>query len=129
MGKLNVKNGTPMGAAHLCRSCSWGQCITGYRESDFMVICTNANPNFRVPFVVMDCSEFSDRNRPSWQQMEKLAVEIKPGSIATRVAGFSGGSRVQPIRRVAEAEEPEQEDPETDNQEKELEEEFVALFC
>ena len=124
MGKLNVKNGTPVGAAHLCRSCTWGQCITGYRESDFMVICTNANPNFRVPFVVMDCSEFSDRNRPSWQQMEKLAVEIKPGRVSTRVAGFSEAARVQPIRPAAEAAE-----PETENQEEEREEEDVALFC
>ncbi len=104
MGKLNVKNGTPVGNEHLCRRCSWGQCMTGYRESDFVVICTNTNPNFKVPFTMLDCSEFSDRNRPDWEQMSKLALEIAPTRISTRTAGFSAVTKVQPIRRVAEDE-------------------------
>lgn len=102
MGKLNVKNGTPVGNEHLCKRCTWGQCMTGYRESDFIVICTNTNPSFKVPFVVMDCDEFSDRNRPNWDQMEKLAIEVQPTRISTRTAGFSTVTRVQPIRRVAD---------------------------
>ena len=44
MGKLNVKNGTPVGNAHLCKRCEWGQFITGYRESDLLVICTHTTP-------------------------------------------------------------------------------------
>ena len=102
MGKLNVKNGTPMGNEHLCRRCNWGQCMTGYRESDFVVICTNTSPNYRVPFTMLDCSEFSDRNRPDWDQMEKLALEVAPTRVSTRTAGFSAVTTVQPIRRVAE---------------------------
>ena len=38
MGKLNVKNGTPVGREHLCKRCTWGQFMTGYRESDLVVI-------------------------------------------------------------------------------------------
>jgi len=102
MGKLNVKNGTPVGNEHLCRRCSWGQCMTGYRESDFVVICTNTNPNFKVPFTMLDCSEFSDRNRPDWEQMSKLALEVAPTRVSTRTAGFSTVTTVQPIRRVAD---------------------------
>lgn len=104
MGKLNVKNGTPVGNEHLCRRCSWGQFITGYRESDLLVICTNANPNMKVPFVVFDCSEFSDRNRPNWEQMEKLALAVQPTRVSTRVAGFSAVTKVRPIRREDEDE-------------------------
>jgi len=65
MAKMNVKNGTPVGSEHLCKRCSWGQFVTGYRESDLLVICTNASPNFRVPFAVYDCNEFSDRHKPT----------------------------------------------------------------
>jgi hypothetical protein len=102
MGKLNVKNGTPMGNDHLCRRCAWGQCMTGYRESDFVVICTNTNPNFKVPFTMLDCSEYSDRNRPDWEQMQKLAIEVAPRRVATPTPGFSTVTTVQPIRRVAD---------------------------
>ncbi|HKF46192.1 MAG TPA: hypothetical protein VKB38_02460 [Terracidiphilus sp.] len=102
MPMLNIKNGTPVGDEHLCRRCTWGQCITGYRESDFVMICTNTNPNFRVPFTVMDCSEFNDRRRPNWDQMEKLAIEVAPTRVSARTAGFSTVTKVQPIRRVAE---------------------------
>jgi hypothetical protein len=102
MGKLNVKNGTPVGSEHLCKRCSWGQCMTGYRESDFVVICTNTSPNFKVPFTMLDCSEFSDRNRPDWDQMKKLAIEIAPRRVSTRTPGFSTITTMQPIRRVAE---------------------------
>ncbi|HEY2857693.1 MAG TPA: hypothetical protein VGJ21_04705 [Terracidiphilus sp.] len=109
MGNLNVKNGTPVGNEHLCKRCSWGQCMTGYRESDFMVICTNTNPNFKVPFTVMDCTEFSDRQRPDWEQMTKLALEVAPTRVSTRTSGFSTVTRIQPMR-VAEDEDDEDED-------------------
>ncbi len=98
MGKLNVKNGTPIGTTHLCTSCSWGQFITGYRESDRLAICTNTSPNIVLPFTVYECSSFSDRHRPDWEQMEKLAINIQPVRVSTRTAGFS---TPKPPQRVA----------------------------
>jgi hypothetical protein len=100
MGKLNVKNGTPVGNTHLCKSCSWGQFMTGYRESDLLVICTNTSPNIAVPFTVCDCSEFNDKYRPNWEQMEKLALDVQPARLSTRTPGFSTVTTVQPIRRT-----------------------------
>ena len=47
MSKLKVKNGTPVGDAHLCRNCSNGQFTVGYRESEVLVICTNSSPALR----------------------------------------------------------------------------------
>ncbi len=76
MGKLNVKNGTPVGNAHLCRNCTNGQFTTGYRESDVLVICTNSSPARIVPFPVHECTSIRDRNRPDWEQMEKLAISF-----------------------------------------------------
>ena len=94
MGKLNVKNGTPVGNVHLCRNCTNGQFTTGYRESDVLVICTNSSPAHVVPFVVHECTEYQDRNRPDWEQMEKLAISItdEPNRKPTpgfRAAGFA----------------------------------------
>jgi hypothetical protein len=115
MGKLNVKNGTPVGSAHLCKSCTWGQFMTGHRESDLLVICTNTSPNIAVPFTVWDCSEFSDKHRPNFEQMQKLALDVRPGRISTRTPGFSTVTTVQPIRR-------------TDDDEDEGEDEVARLF-
>jgi hypothetical protein len=115
MGKLNVKNGTPVGNTHLCKSCSFGQFMTGFRESDLLVICTNTSPNIAIPFTVCDCSEFSDKFRPGWEQMEKLAIDFQPARISTRTPGFSTVTRVQPIRR-------------TDEDEDEGEDEVARLF-
>ena len=76
MGKLNVKNGTPVGNAHLCRTCSHGQFTTGYRETDVMVICANSTPAFVVPFPVHECTDYWDRNRPNMLQMQKYALNL-----------------------------------------------------
>ncbi len=88
MGKLNVKNGTPMGNAHLCRNCTNGQFTTGYRESDVLVICTNSSPARVVPFPVHECTEFWDRNRPSFEQMDKLAMSVTTESRRKPTPGF-----------------------------------------
>jgi len=100
MGKLNAKNGTPVGNTHLCNSCSWGQFITGYRESDRLAICTNTSPNIALPFTVYECSSFSDKHKPGWEQMEKLAIQLQPVRVSARTAGFSGVSASCPVTSI-----------------------------
>ena len=96
MGKLNVKNCTPVGNDHLCKSCSYGQITTGYRESDVLAFCTNTSPNFRVPFTVHECSEYYDKHRPDWEQMKKLAIEIQPIRVSKKTRGFDVATTLQP---------------------------------
>lgn len=108
MGKLHVKNGTPVGNTHLCKSCITGQCITGYRESDLLVICNNTSPNIVVPFTVYECSEYSDKNKPTWEQMTKLAVDFQPLRIS-KTAGFSAAATLHPVRKNPEDEDEEDE--------------------
>src|SRR5579871_581530 len=88
MSKLNVKNGTPVAGPHLCRNCNWGQYMTGYRESDLFVICTNSNPARVVPFVVRECTEYEDRYRPDWEQMQKLAINLTEEVARKPTPGF-----------------------------------------
>jgi hypothetical protein len=89
MSKLNIKNGTPVGSVNLCDSCSWGQCITCYRESDRLVICNKVTPDMVIPFTVLECTSYIDKFRPDWDQMQKLAIDIQPVRISSRTAGFS----------------------------------------
>src|SRR5580700_1114400 len=89
MSKLKIKNGTPVTGPNLCGSCTWGQVMTGYRESDSLSICTNTNPNMVVPFAILECTRFDDKHRPDWRQMEKLAIEIQPVRVSAKTNGFS----------------------------------------
>ena len=106
MSKLNVKNGTPVGNAHLCKSCTMGQCITGYRESDLLVICNNTSPNIVVPFTVYECSEYSDKHKPTWEQMTKLAVNFQPLRMSKKV-GFPIAGPNGPAKKNSEEDEDE----------------------
>ena len=100
MGKLNVRNGTPVGSEHLCKSCVWCQYTRGYRETDVLVICTNTSPNLKVPFPVHECSEYEDKAKPDWEQMKKLAIEVAPTRTSRKTAGFRIAEVSAPVRRV-----------------------------
>ncbi len=89
MGKINIKNGTPVGSNSMCESCNNAQILRGYRESEMIVLCTYTfDRPMNVPFKVSDCTMYRDKNRPSYEQMEKLAIEVKPSS-TLKPAGFS----------------------------------------
>ena len=121
MGKLNVKNGTPVGNEHLCKGCTHGQFMTGYRESDLLVICGNLYPSFRLPFVVHECSDFEDRLRPGWEQMEKLAIQIAPVRVSKKTRGFNLTDPTRP-------EKPEHE-PAVDEDDEEFEDVDAVAEC
>ena len=105
MGKLKLKNGTPVGSAHLCRNCSHGQFTVGYRESDVLVVCTNTSPARLVPFPVHECTEFWDRRRPGYDEMTRLALDFSDGR-RKPIAGFrnSGFSRIPLVVKCDEDE-------------------------
>jgi len=98
MSKLNVKNGTPVGGSHLCRSCTWSQFILGYRESDQLAICTATSPNIVVPFTVYECSGYADKNKPNWEQMKRLAINLKPVRVSAKTRGFSAIEMPRPVK-------------------------------
>ena len=89
MGKAYIKNGTPVGTESLCKTCSWAFVFTGYRESEQMIMCTRVDPNIVLPFIVNTCSSYYDKNRPTWQQMEKLAIDVAPAPL--KPVGFKLG--------------------------------------
>jgi hypothetical protein len=90
MGKAYIKNGTPVGNESLCRTCTNAHIIAGYRESELITICTNVGPNFVLPFTVYECSCYYDKNRPDWEQMQRLAIHVTPGTL--KPVGFKIGA-------------------------------------
>jgi hypothetical protein len=87
MGKINIKGGTPNTWTSLCMTCTWAHLVSGFRESELVVICKEVNPNFIVPFKVQECSDYLDRNRPSYDAMTKLAIHVEPAS-SLKPVGF-----------------------------------------
>ena len=97
MSKPYIKNGTPIGSESLCKTCSYAQIIAGYRESELISICTDVNPNLRLPFSVHTCSTYYDKYRPTWKQMQDLAIDVyssasEAGRIRSRHAGAAQSS-------------------------------------
>jgi hypothetical protein len=93
--KPYIKNGTPVGSDSLCRTCSYAHIITGYRESEMITICTRVGPNLVVPFTINTCTGYYDKNKPTWKQMEDLAIDIVPGPL--KPVGFKIGA-FEPLR-------------------------------
>lgn len=90
MAKTYIKGGTPVGSASLCRTCVHAQIMTGYRESEMLTICDGVHPNPVVPFNVYECTRYRDKNRPNWQQMRDLAIDIVPKTL--KPVGFKTGA-------------------------------------
>jgi hypothetical protein len=93
MGKVHVKGGTPVGSDSLCRTCSNAHIMTGYKESEMITICNGVHPNIAVPFNIHDCTGFHDKNRPTWEQMEKLAISLD--TTPMKPVGFKTGTGFQ----------------------------------
>jgi hypothetical protein len=102
MGKNNMKGGTPGRWSSLCTTCTWAHIVSGFRESELVVICTEVQPNFSVPFLVHECSSYLDRNRPSYDAMTKLAIHVEPSS-SLKPVGFR--AKLELVEKETEAEE------------------------
>jgi hypothetical protein len=61
--------------------------MRGFCDSEVIVYCDYLYPALLVPFKVRDCTNHLDKNRPTWKQMEELAIEIRP-SVSFKPIGF-----------------------------------------
>ncbi len=98
MSKPYIKGGTPVGSESLCRTCTSAHIMTGYRESEMVTICECVSPNMVIPFRIYECTGYYDKNRPNWQQMEKLAIDVSPGPMKKVGSRSASGSWILPLR-------------------------------
>lgn len=80
MGNVYVRNGTPIGSVSLCTTCSHAHIVEGYRESEVLNLCTY-DRGLMISFKVKSCSNHLDRTRPSWSEMQKLAIPVSRGTL------------------------------------------------
>lgn len=113
MSKPYIKNGTPIGSASLCKTCTSALVFTGYRESELMTMCTWVHPNIVLPFTVNTCTGYYDKNRPSYKQMQDLAIDVTPAPL--KPVGFKVGAQ-EPLKvRTRINVDLEEDDDEDDN--------------
>ncbi len=88
MRAVYIKNGTPIGSQSVCLTCEYAQIVRGFRESEELTYCTYGNPTILLPFPVRDCSFYLDKNKPDWDQMQRLAIEVR-SSESSKPVGFN----------------------------------------
>jgi hypothetical protein len=64
--------------------------MNGYRESEKVTMCDGVHPNIVVPFNIYECTRYYDRNKPSYIQMQKLAIHVSPDN--PKPVGFKVGT-------------------------------------
>jgi len=88
MNTIVMKKAALASERSLCHSCYWAHIQKGYRESEEAVYCCFSK--FRpVPFKVADCTDFSNKNVPTREQMENMALII-PTQPVRKPSGFAG---------------------------------------
>jgi hypothetical protein len=87
MSLRKVYGGTPVGTESRCDTCTHARIIQGYAESERIVLCTSLFDPIRIPFKVLQCTDYEDRRLPNYKNMEEIAWQIRSKS-AGSVAGF-----------------------------------------
>lgn len=80
MSSIRVKNAAPIDDVSLCRTCSYVHMQKGFRESEELIFCTFGcyDAPRLVPFKVRECTDYTDRDTPSREELEKLALLVQP---------------------------------------------------
>jgi hypothetical protein len=60
--------------------------------------CTRVHPNVVLPFTVSTCTGYYDKNRPTYAQMQKLAIDVTPAPL--KPVGFKVGLHETPTVRT-----------------------------
>jgi len=69
MSLRKVYGGTPIGSESRCDTCTHARIIQGYAESERIIICTGMYDPIRVPFKVMQCTDYEDRRLPDFKRV------------------------------------------------------------
>lgn len=80
MGKVVVKGGTPEGCESLCRTCTRGHIISGFRASEEEVFCRFFYIEREIRFPVRECTFYEDRRLASKEAMEEIAWNLRSTS-------------------------------------------------
>ncbi len=117
MDLRKVYGGTPVGQASRCDSCVYSRIIRGYAQSEKITLCDRLFEPIRIPFAVMECTDYLDKRLPCIEDLELIAWELRSKS-AGKKAGF----------RVAGIQADTQDEPEADAEPEQQPVEAPAAF-
>ena len=100
MVTIKVKGGTPSGAETLCRTCSRGHIIKGYRATEEEVYCRQFYIEREIRFVVSECTFYEDRRLASKSEMEDIAWFLTTRK-AGRAVGFISAAQFRAEQEAA----------------------------
>jgi len=83
--RVNIKSGTRSDSQTLCPSCSHSTVVRGAAESQEIVRCGHYTIDRAVPFPVVECTGYTDKNEVSLYEMQQIAWVI---DTSRRRAGF-----------------------------------------
>jgi len=102
MVTIRVKGGTPSGMDSLCRTCSQGHVIKGFRATEEEVFCRFFYIEREIRSAVSECTFYEDRRLASKSEMEEIAWYLTTRK-AGRAVGFVSAERFREQREAATA--------------------------
>lgn len=102
MVTLKVLGGTPSGTDSLCRSCSRGHVIKGFRAAEEEIFCRFFYIEREIRFAVRECTFFEDRRLASKSEMEEIAWFLTTRK-AGRTVGFVSAEQFHAEQEAASA--------------------------
>ena len=103
MVTIRVKGGTPEGCESLCRTCSRGHVITGFRATEEEVFCRFFYIERKIHFPVRECTFYEDRRLASKADMEEIAWHLKSTSTKpSQRLGFVSAAQLQEMESEEE---------------------------
>ena len=105
MVTITIKGGTPEGYESLCKTCTRGHIISGFRATEEEVFCRTFYIEREIRFPVRECTFYEDRRLASKEDMEEIAWHLRSTTgKPTRNVGFVSGANLREL---------ESEDPKT----------------
>ena len=97
MSLRKVYGGTPVDGESRCNTCTHARIIQGYGESERIVFCDAMYDPIRIPFKVMQCSDYEDKRLPDMETMEDMAWCLRTTS-AGKIAGFVSAAEMKKLK-------------------------------
>jgi hypothetical protein len=99
MVTIRVKGGTPRGSDTLCRTCSHGHIVKGFRASEEDVFCRYFYIEREIHFAVSECTFYEDRRLASKHEMEQIAWILRTDMPRRRV-GFLSPEQLREMKKA-----------------------------
>lgn len=104
MVKVIVRTAIPEGCDTLCRSCTHGHIITGFRATEEEVFCRTFYIEREIRFPVRECTFYEDKRLATKEDMVEIAWHLRTPSKPSREMGFVGSDLAESSSVEATAE-------------------------